>query len=167
MRGESPAAHCSDPGRRSREPAWAPDRARTRSGPWTRVRSCSFVCRSSSSSRVIIAGCVGRPEMVRREHRRVVPLLFGIVLGAGPSVPLARAGTSVLADVAASGRATGADLATRLARDGEAPVIVVLRGGAALASSDAAGTGSRQALRRRQSDVLSRLAPGALRLRHR
>jgi subtilisin family serine protease len=105
--------------------------------------------------------------MVRREHRRVVSLLLGIALGVWPSVPLAHAGTSVLADVAASTRATGADLATQLARDGEAPVIVVLRGGAALASSDAAGTGSRQALRRRQGDVLSRLAPGALRLRHR
>src|SRR5262245_1756506 len=105
--------------------------------------------------------------MVLRERRRVVPLLLAIALDSGPGAPVARAATSALVDAVASARSRDADVAAQLARDGEAAVVVVVRGGAALASSGASGTASRQALRRRQGDVLARLAPGAFRLRHR
>ena len=105
--------------------------------------------------------------MVLRERRRVVPVLLAMTLGSGPGAPVARAATSPLVDAVASARSRDGNVAAQLARDGEAAVVVVLRGGAALTSSNAGGTASRQALRRRQGDVLARLAPGAFRVRHR
>src|SRR5262245_13103587 len=102
-------------------------------------------------------------------------LLTGIVLGGcldaaaapGAASPLVEIVAGTPAGGAAAPPAAAADLASRVARDGEARVIVMLRGGAALASQNTAGKRSQTALRRRQDDVLGRLGSGAFRLRHR